>query len=175
VALTNQCQGDLRQLMFSFFSFLNRRTDFYLVPPVEDVTAGVAKTGFPEGDAEKLLLAAFRQFPLWRIPPKKQQQQQHQAQAPVPQAPAPAGPSLTSTTDISTPVAAAAAAAKKVNTVKKDASRERAVEAPEHVQTMAQAREDLSGRPLSPKNPTGMVKSNFVYGVAGKEYTWQMY
>jgi hypothetical protein len=161
--------------MFSFFSFLNRRTDFYLVPPVEDVTAGVAKTGFPEGDAEKLLLAAFRQFPLWRIPPKKQRQQQHQAQAPVPQAPAPAGPSKTSTTGISTPVAASAsAAAKKVNTVKKDTSHERAVEAPEYVQTMAQAREDLSGTescgvaikstsPLSPKNPTGMVKSNFVY------------
>jgi hypothetical protein len=51
---------------------------------------------------------------------------------------------------------------------------ERAVEAPEHVQTMAQAQEDLSGReicrvaimstsPLSPKNPTGMAKSNFAY------------
>jgi hypothetical protein len=120
VALTNQCQGDLRQLMFCFFSFLNRRTDFYLVPPVEDVTAGVAKMGFPEGDAEKLLLAAFRQFPLRRIPPKKQQQQQQQ------QAPAPAGPSKTSITDISTPVAvaAAAAAAKNDNTAKKDASKE---------------------------------------------------
>jgi hypothetical protein len=51
---------------------------------------------------------------------------------------------------------------------------ERAVEAPEHVQTMVQAQEDLSGReicrvaikstsPLSPKNPTGMAKSNFAY------------
>jgi hypothetical protein len=52
--------------------------------------------------------------------------------------------------------------------------RERAVEAPEHVQTMAQAQEELSGReickvaikstsPLSPKKPTGMAKSTFAY------------
>lgn len=87
--------------MFCFFSFLNRRTDFYLVPPAEDVTAGMAKMGFPEGDAEKLLLAAFRQFPLRRIPQKKQ--------AP---APAPPGPSRTSIIDISTTTAAA----KKDNT-----------------------------------------------------------
>jgi hypothetical protein len=71
VALTNQCGGDLRKLLFCFFSFLNRRTDFYLVPPVDDFVEGVAKMGFPEGDAEKLLLAAFRQFPLHRIPQKK--------------------------------------------------------------------------------------------------------
>jgi hypothetical protein len=53
-------------------------------------------------------------------------------------------------------------------------ARDRAVEAPDHVQTMAQAQEDLSGReicrvaitstsPLSPKNPTGMAKSTFAY------------
>jgi hypothetical protein len=94
--------------MFCFFSFLNRRTDFYLVPPVEDVTKGVAKMGFPEGDAEKLLLASFRQFPLRRIPQKKQQ------------APAP-GPSKTSITDISTP---AAAAKKDDAATEKGASRE---------------------------------------------------
>jgi HSP20 family molecular chaperone IbpA len=69
IALTNQCNGDLRQLMFAYFSFLNRRTDFYLVPHPEDVQEGLpAKMGFVEGDAEKLLLAAFRQFPLRRIP-----------------------------------------------------------------------------------------------------------
>lgn len=68
VALTQQCNGDLRQLMFAFFSFLNRRTDFYLVPHAEDVKEGLATMGFPEGDAEKILLAAFRQFPLRRIP-----------------------------------------------------------------------------------------------------------
>jgi hypothetical protein len=69
IALTQQCNGDLRQLMYAFFSFLQRRTDFYLVPHPDDVAAGLpAKMGFYEGDAEKLLLAAFRQFPLRRIP-----------------------------------------------------------------------------------------------------------
>ena len=66
IALTQQCKGDLRQLMYSFFSFLNRRTDLYLVPHPDDV--GKIKMGFPEGDAEKMLIAAFRQFPLRRIP-----------------------------------------------------------------------------------------------------------
>ncbi|KAG7358714.1 HSP20-like chaperone [Nitzschia inconspicua] len=69
IALTQQCNGDLRQLLFAFFSFLNRRTDFYLIPHPDDVQEGVSTTmGFAEGDAEKLLLAAFRQFPLRRIP-----------------------------------------------------------------------------------------------------------
>eukprot|EP00536_Pseudo-nitzschia_multiseries_P005964 jgi/Psemu1/238959/estExt_Genewise1.C_1210116 len=68
IALTQQCKGDLRQLMYAFFGFLNRRTDFYLVPHPDDVQEGRAKMGFVEGDAEKMLLAAFRQFPLRRIP-----------------------------------------------------------------------------------------------------------
>jgi hypothetical protein len=74
IALTQQCGGDLRRLMFAYFSFLNRRTDFYLVPHLDDVQAGKpAKMGFKEGDAEKLLLASFRQFPLRRIPSEKVQ------------------------------------------------------------------------------------------------------
>jgi hypothetical protein len=93
VALTNQCQGDLRKLLFCFFSFLNRRTDFYLVPQAEDVNEGMAKMGFPEGDAEKLLLAAFRQLPLRRIPKKKEAPKE--------------APRTTTITDISTPAAAA--------------------------------------------------------------------
>eukprot|EP00934_Nitzschia_sp_Nitz4_P001331 Nitzschia sp. Nitz4//scaffold128_size63911//2710//3804//NITZ4_006210-RA/size63911-processed-gene-0.125-mRNA-1//-1//CDS//3329534805//1331//frame0 len=69
IALTQQCNGDLRQLLFAFFSFLHRRTDFYLVPHPDDVEAGKpASMGFNQGDAEKLLIAAFRQFPLRRIP-----------------------------------------------------------------------------------------------------------
>lgn len=72
IALTQQCNGDLRQLMYAFFSFLNRRTDFYLVPHPEDVQQGKSQSshtmGFKEGDAEKMLLAAFRQLPLRRIP-----------------------------------------------------------------------------------------------------------
>lgn len=66
IALTQRCNGDMRQVLFAFFSFLNRRTDFYLVPHPED--EGISKMGFAEGDAEKILLAAFRQFPLRRIP-----------------------------------------------------------------------------------------------------------
>ena len=69
--LAQQSGGDLRRLMFAFFSFLNRHTDFYLVPNEQDVKEGVAlNMGFKEGDAEKLLLAAFRQFPLRRMPRK---------------------------------------------------------------------------------------------------------
>jgi HSP20 family molecular chaperone IbpA len=74
IALTQQCGGDLRRLMFAYFSFLNRRTDLYLVPHPDDVQAGKpSKMGFKEGDAEKLLLASFRQFPLRRIPSEKMQ------------------------------------------------------------------------------------------------------
>ena len=69
IALTQQCGGDLRRLLFAFFSFLHRRTDFYLVPHPDDIQEGKpVKMGFKEGDAEKVLLAAFRQFPLRRIP-----------------------------------------------------------------------------------------------------------
>lgn len=71
MALASKSRGDLRKLLFSFFAFLNQRTDFYVVPPQEDVIAGVCRMGFKEGDAEKLLLAAFRQFPLRRMPSKK--------------------------------------------------------------------------------------------------------
>ena len=68
IALTNQCGGDLRTVLGAFFSFLHRRTDFYLIPHEEDLKQGRAKMGFREGDAEKLLLASFRQFPLRRLP-----------------------------------------------------------------------------------------------------------
>lgn len=69
IDLANKSGGDLRRLLFAFFSFLHRRTDFYVVPNEEDVKEGVPlKMGFREGDAEKLLLAAFRQFPLRKMP-----------------------------------------------------------------------------------------------------------
>jgi len=71
IELANKSGGDLRQLLHAFFSFLNRRTDFYMVPNEEDVEEGVPlQMGFREGDAEKVLLAAFRQFPLRRMPRK---------------------------------------------------------------------------------------------------------
>ena len=69
--LASKSGGDLRQLLYAFFSFLHRRTDFYMVPNEEDIEEGVPlQMGFREGDAEKLLLAAFRQFPLRRMPRK---------------------------------------------------------------------------------------------------------
>lgn len=66
IALATRSNGDLRKLLFAFFSFLHRRTDFYMVPHEDDTDS---KMGFREGDAEKVLLAAFRQFPLRKLPP----------------------------------------------------------------------------------------------------------
>ena len=83
IALTQMCGGDLGRLLTAFFSFLHRRTDFYMVLPVAETSssssssaaaaaaagaAGRSSVGFREGDAEKLLVAAFRQFPLRRVP-----------------------------------------------------------------------------------------------------------
>ncbi len=81
MALAQKSNGDLRLLLHSFFSFLYRKTDFYMAhnPLDEDVSVNM---GFKEGDAEKLLLASFRQFPLRRMPRiddiRSQQQQQQQ-------------------------------------------------------------------------------------------------
>lgn len=69
MALAQKSGGDLRQLMYAFFSFLHRRTDFYMVPNELDVQENIPlKMGFREGDAENMLLASFRQFPLRRMP-----------------------------------------------------------------------------------------------------------
>lgn len=68
IALTHRCNGDLRKVLTSFFSFLHRRTDFYMVPHDDDWNDGKAKMGFRQGEAEKILVASFRQFPLRRIP-----------------------------------------------------------------------------------------------------------
>lgn len=64
VILAQKSQGDLRQLLHAFFSFLHRRTDFYVIRP--SGTSG-SSMGFHEGEAEQILLAAFRQFPLVKI------------------------------------------------------------------------------------------------------------
>lgn len=62
--LAQKSKGDLRQLMYAFFSFLHRRTDFYVIRP----SGSSSSMGFQEGEAEQILLAAFRQFPLVKIP-----------------------------------------------------------------------------------------------------------
>ena len=69
IVLAQKSQGDLRLLLHSFFSFLHRKTDFYACHHPDDVKVGInVKMGFKEGDAEKMLLASFRQFPLRRLP-----------------------------------------------------------------------------------------------------------
>jgi N-terminal conserved domain of Nudc./CS domain len=75
VALAQASGGDVRKLLYGFFSFLNRRTDFYVVHPTaaegeSSQQQNAYSMGFKEGDAEKLLLASFRQFPLRRLPSK---------------------------------------------------------------------------------------------------------
>lgn len=67
VELAQRSGGDLRKLLYAFFSFLNRRTDFYCIPHGDDAGKD-HRLGFKEGEAEKLLLAAFRQFPLRKMP-----------------------------------------------------------------------------------------------------------
>ena len=85
IALTQRCNGDLRLVFHSFFSFLNRRTDFYCVHNQNDVDEGVkVSMGFKEGDAEKLLLAAYKQFPLRRMPPVSQMKQADSKKVAVP-------------------------------------------------------------------------------------------
>ncbi|KAL7470950.1 hypothetical protein ACHAXS_011238 [Conticribra weissflogii] len=74
IALANMSNGDLRKLFYAFFSFLHRRTDFYCVFPDDDGSgsgsanaAGRRNMGFKPGQAEQILLASFRQFPLRKV------------------------------------------------------------------------------------------------------------
>ena len=58
--LTGQA-GSLEGLLGVFFSFLHRNTDFYVTfDPAKTTRPGM---GFPPGQAEKLLLRAFKSFP----------------------------------------------------------------------------------------------------------------
>jgi len=69
IALANLCGGDLRKLFYAFFHFLNRRTDFYCIMS-DDNGGGGSRMGFKQGQAEQILLASFRQFPLRKVGPK---------------------------------------------------------------------------------------------------------
>mmetsp|Transcript_5708 Transcript_5708/g.8536 ORF Transcript_5708/g.8536 Transcript_5708/m.8536 type:complete len:364 (+) Transcript_5708:53-1144(+) len=68
IAMAQQANGSLPKLLTAFFSFLHRRTDFYCILP-EDGGGGGRNVGFKEGQAEQILLATFRQFPLRRVGP----------------------------------------------------------------------------------------------------------
>jgi hypothetical protein len=77
IELAQRSRGDLRKLLTAFFGFLHRRTDFYVVrtsnenstttDDADHPSPSASTMGFAPGDAEKLLLAAFRQFPLRKI------------------------------------------------------------------------------------------------------------
>jgi len=56
--------GGIKPLLDTFFSFLERKTDFYV--QFDQPAAGKAnyKMGFPKGVAEKMVLQAFRQYKL---------------------------------------------------------------------------------------------------------------
>lgn len=77
IALANLSGGDLRKLFYAFFSFLNRRTDFYCILPDDGSGASGRNMGFKEGQAEQILIASFRQFPLRRVGNKKAPPQKH--------------------------------------------------------------------------------------------------
>lgn len=53
--------GGIEPLLASFFSFLHRKTDFYVVHGGDPRQSYAA--GFAEGDAERMVLAAFRRWP----------------------------------------------------------------------------------------------------------------
>ena len=70
IAMAQQANGSLPKLLTAFFSFLHRRTDFYCILPEDGVSGGGGRNvGFKEGQAEQILLASFRQFPLRRVGP----------------------------------------------------------------------------------------------------------
>lgn len=92
IELAHKSKGDLRRLLTAFFGFLHQRTDFYCVSDDDAM-------GFKMGDAERLLLASFRQFPLRKIPKPEASASKPEIQStpnktpPADQAPAPFTPS----------------------------------------------------------------------------------
>jgi hypothetical protein len=63
-----QRAGNVHLLLDEFFSFLHRRTDFYVQFPPNSLDSNgdpiKYKMGFPEGLAEEMVLRAFRQYPM---------------------------------------------------------------------------------------------------------------
>jgi hypothetical protein len=56
--------GGIKPLLDTFFSFLARKTDFYVQFDPSDKSKSSYKMGFPIGTAEKMVLQAFRQYEL---------------------------------------------------------------------------------------------------------------
>lgn len=61
--------GGLQPLFDAFFGFLNRKTDFY-VQFDQDTQEKQYSMGFPKGQAQKLLLNAFKKYPFKDVAPK---------------------------------------------------------------------------------------------------------
>ena len=56
--------GGIKPLLDTFFSFLERKTDFYVQFDPSDKSKGPYKMGFPTGNAEKMVVQSFRQYKL---------------------------------------------------------------------------------------------------------------
>ncbi|GMH72083.1 hypothetical protein TL16_g05825 [Triparma laevis f. inornata] len=64
-----QRSGSLDAMLGHVFSFLYRKTDFYVVGDDESFKNKTATMGFPEGEAEKLLLRSYRKYHNKRMKP----------------------------------------------------------------------------------------------------------
>lgn len=82
--------GGIQPLLDNFFSFLERKTDFYVQFDPADKTHTSYKMGFPKGNAEKMVIKSFRQYPMKDyssiVPPE----------APIAESPLPTVPSSSS-------------------------------------------------------------------------------
>jgi len=81
LTIAGQC-GGIRPLLRTFFSFLKRRTDFYVV-----FEAGAsASMGFPPGAAERMLLEEFRRNPMKPLEAEQQETRSLKKKQPRPAA-----------------------------------------------------------------------------------------
>ena len=106
LTVAGQC-GGIEPLLDVFFSFLYRKTDFFVV-----MQKGETKMGFPEGVAEKLVLRSFRQFQQGEIKTKQIAKTRAEVAPPSKPAPTPAvsRPAVEDITDQKPPAAVPAPA-----------------------------------------------------------------
>lgn len=79
--------GGIDPLLRVFFSFLHRKTDFYVQFSKEDAPKGFQpKMGFPSGQAEAMVARAFKSFPMkdYNKELKRMEEAQAQYRPPVP-------------------------------------------------------------------------------------------
>ena len=100
MTVAGQC-GGIEPLLNVFFSFLYRKTDFFVV-----MQKGETKMGFPEGVAEKLVLRAFRQFQQGETKTKQLAKTRAEAAPPSRPAPTPAVEDITEAPPASVPASA---------------------------------------------------------------------